>query len=153
MWKPHAGLQFVGVLVVFAVLAIASSAVADTIYLKNGRVIHTSSHRVEGDYVIFTQFRGEARIPMSEVERIEEDDIVEPEPMAVRPPSSSESGGDPGESGDAGESGSAEAPADPNAPAPENDPRRTRDYWQQRLSAIASERELLNERLDVLQLT
>ena len=137
-----------GVLVAFAFLALASSAVADTIYLKNGRVIHTGSTRVEGGNVIFTQFGGEVTIPMSEVERIEEDDLQEPEPISASQPARRDPAVDPD---DPDAPDPAVDPDDPNAPIEDDDPRLQREYWQERLSAIAAEREQLNVRLEELR--
>jgi hypothetical protein len=51
-----------------------ASANADSIYLKNGRVIHTSSARIDGDQVLFLQHGSEQSIPLSIVDRIEEDE-------------------------------------------------------------------------------
>lgn len=47
---------------------------ADSVYLKNGRVIHTASARIEGNHVLFLQHGSEQSIPLSLVDRIEEDD-------------------------------------------------------------------------------
>ena len=96
-----------GVLVVCALFALATGAVADTIYLKNGRTIRTSDTRIEGGNVIFMQFGGEVTIPMSEVDRIEEDDLREPEPLSASQPAQRDPAVDP---------------EDPNAPDPAVDP-------------------------------
>ena len=140
-----------GVLVAFAVLALATSAVADTIYLKNGRIIHSSQVRVEGGNVIFTQFGGEVTIPMSEVERIEEDDLTEPEPIAVSQPPQSDPAVDPDDPNAPDPAGGAGDPStpDPDVPA-DDDPRLEREYWQDRLSTIEAEREQLRTRLEEL---
>jgi hypothetical protein len=58
----------------FLLLAFAGPAGADSIYLKNGRVIRTSSARIEGDQVLFLQHGSEQSIPLSIVDRIEEDE-------------------------------------------------------------------------------
>lgn len=50
---------------------------ADTIYLANGRVIHTDSVTVEDGRVHFTQFGGAVSIPLDEVVRIVDNDKVE----------------------------------------------------------------------------
>ena len=66
------------VLAVAAVTCAAmGTAAADTIYLRNGRVIHTASARVEDGRVHFTQFGGAVSIPLAEVARIVDDDTVE----------------------------------------------------------------------------
>lgn len=147
MCKPHAGSQFVGVLVVCAVLALATSAIADTIYLKNGRRILTSDTRVEGGNVVFSQYGGEVTIPMSLVERIEEDEAQEPDPLPVSQPTSSDSAE---QSGDQAESNTSAEDADPNAAVAAEDPKTTREYWQQELLSIQNEREQLNTRLEEL---
>jgi hypothetical protein len=62
-----------------AVLAMVAVAVpkparADSIYLKNGRVIHSEDARVEGDKVVFVLHGGEQSIPLAVVDRVEHDD-------------------------------------------------------------------------------
>jgi hypothetical protein len=52
-------------------------AVADSIFLTNGRVIHTEHARVEGDRVVFRQYGGEVSIPRSAVLRIVDNDEAE----------------------------------------------------------------------------
>jgi len=125
----------------------ATSAVADTIYLKNGRTIRTSDTRIEGDNVIFLQYGGEVTIPMSLIERIEEDDAQEPDPLPVSQPASS---GSAAQSGDQAAPNATAGAADPNAPPGPDDPRLTRDYWQQELRAFQGERDQLNTRLEEL---
>lgn len=49
-------------------------AAADTIYLKNGRVLHTAEAKVVGDRVELTQHGARQAIPRSLVERIIEDE-------------------------------------------------------------------------------
>ena len=61
-------------------LLVASPAVADSIYLKNGRVIHCEWTRVEGEYLVFRQYGGEVKIPLHAVERVEDDSETEPAP-------------------------------------------------------------------------
>jgi hypothetical protein len=65
--------------VVLATIAIAAPrmARADSIYLTNGRVIHTEHARIEGDRVIFRQYGGEVSIPRSAVLRIVDNDEAE----------------------------------------------------------------------------
>jgi len=58
-------------------LATPRIAAADSIYLTNGRVIHSEYVRVEGDRVIFRQYGGEVSIPRSAVLRIVENDEAE----------------------------------------------------------------------------
>lgn len=57
----------------------AGIAGADSIYLKNGRVIHTTDVRVDGDQVLFLQHGSEQTIPLSLVDRIEKDERQGPQ--------------------------------------------------------------------------
>ena len=59
---------------VLATTALASFARADSIYLKNGRVIHSSDVRVEGDRVLFLQYGSMQTIPLALVDRVEKND-------------------------------------------------------------------------------
>jgi hypothetical protein len=68
----------IGALVICLLAAVAADA--DSIYLKNGRVIRSEWTRVEGEYVIFSQYGGEAKIPLAAVDRIESDAETEPAP-------------------------------------------------------------------------
>lgn len=69
---------FAAVALCALVLASVSSAGADSIYLKNGRVIRTASARIEGDRVVFLQYGSLQSIPLAVVERVEDDDRVGP---------------------------------------------------------------------------
>jgi hypothetical protein len=62
-------------------LIAAPDADADSIHLKNGGVIHSEWTRVEGEYVIFSHYGGQARIPLAAVDRIESDSEAEPAPV------------------------------------------------------------------------
>lgn len=135
-----------GVLVVCALFALATGAVADTIYLKNGRTIRTSDTRIEGGNVIFMQFGGEVTIPMSEVDRIEEDDLREPEPLPASQPAQRDPAVDPE---DPNAPDPAVDPDDPNVPGAD-DPRMEREYWEEKLSTIQAERDQVNTRLEEL---
>jgi len=69
----------VGVFVLLVVsAALVNSASADTVYLKNGREIHSSIVRVEEDRVVVKQYDGLVAFPMELVDRVEENDRVEP---------------------------------------------------------------------------
>ena len=139
MVKPQAGkrlaLTFVAV---GLVLAVAATATADTIYLKNGRTIYSSIVRVEGDRVFFIQYGGEVSVPMSLVDRIVEDEKIEPASTPTAP---------------------APAPADPDDPAAAPDPEadvpveQTREYWQDRVRSIVAEREQVNLQIEDLKRT
>ena len=74
-------------LVVFLMgaLAGASNASADSVYLKNGRVIRTARAHVDGQHVVFTQYGGEHSIPLSVVERVVVDDRLGPAQLARVP--------------------------------------------------------------------
>ncbi len=136
-----------GVLVACALFAVSTSAVADTIYLKNGRTIRTSDTRIEGDNVIFLQYGGEVTIPMSLIERIEKDDAREPDPLPASQPASS---GSAAQSGNQADPNATAGAADPNAPPGPDDPKLTKDYWQQELRAFQAERDQLTTRLEEL---
>jgi hypothetical protein len=116
-------------------LWVAGTATADTIYLKNGRVIQSSLVRVEGDRVIFVQYAGEVSIPLSQVERIVEDASVEPEATTTTSPPADE----------AEEAAAAEAEDVPEEQA--------RDYWQERVRAIVAERVQVELQIEDLRRT
>ena len=67
----------------------ARIAGADSIYLKNGRVIRTSTVRVDGDQVLFLQHGSEQSIPLSLVDRIEKDERQGPQAAGGGPGSAS----------------------------------------------------------------
>ena len=76
-------------LLVVALLTLGhpSLAAADSIYLKNGRVIRTPRTEVVGDKLVFLQYGAEITIPMDLVDRIELDDQIEEAPSPPRQPS------------------------------------------------------------------
>ncbi|MCH7825870.1 MAG: hypothetical protein IH849_13805 [Acidobacteria bacterium] len=120
-----------------AAVAVASTLAADSIYLKNGRVIRTSAVEIVGDRVLFIQFGHPVAIPMSQVDRIVEDDYEDPivtpaspQPEAAAPPSPATASTGPGTAGT------------PRAPAAA-DPEQTKDYWQERVRAIHAEATML----------
>jgi hypothetical protein len=124
-------------MVAIVALWVAGTATADTIYLKNGRVIQSSLVRVEGDRVIFVQYAGEVSIPLSQVERIVEDATVEPAATTTTPPPADE----------AEEAAAADAEAEA---VPEE---QTRDYWQGRVRSIAAERVQVELQIEDLRRT
>ncbi len=124
MFGMRCGLVVTGLLV----LAQPSVVAADSIYLKNGRVIRTQRSEVVGDKLVFLQYGAEITIPMALVDRIEADDELEEVPSPARRPSPQ--GGDTDE--DAGGSGDDEQD---EVPAEE-----TRGYWRARVEEIANER-------------
>lgn len=135
MFKPHGVIR---IAVALIVAMAATAAFADTIFMKNGRVIRTGKVRVEGDRVMFRQFGGEVAIPMTLVDRIEADDYGEPEATpAARPTAAPTTGAQPDQ---------ADA-----ADADQTPPEFTRDYWQGRIRTIMAEREQLNMRIEELR--
>lgn len=93
----------IGLLALALLAGGATAAAADTIYLTNGRVIHSATVRVEGDRVEFRQYGGWVVIPRSIVDRVEENERGSP--MAVRPGAAT-TGGEPA-AGSEGEEGAA----------------------------------------------
>lgn len=141
-------------------------AAADSIYLKNGRVIHCKWTREEGEYLVFGQYGGEVKIPRDAVERVEEDSETEPAPAPtlsreeyraelVRryaeaglsspvpgPPEGAESAG----SGAASE----EAPGRRRPGEWRNLSPDTREYWQLRVAAIEDQKARVGAEIDRL---
>ena len=124
---------------------VVAPAGADTIYMKNGRVITSSFVRVEGDRVYVRLLGGEVGFLLSLVDRIVEDDAVErpstvvpvPEPASDPndPPDQGDPAqGDPDASSDPAGQGDPAAGADPGDPEPA--PEETREYWQNRLAPL-----------------
>lgn len=138
MFRPYWH-RLTGVAVGLLCLAVAASAAADTIYLKNGRSIRTSDVRVEGDRVIFFQYGGKVVIPMALVDRIEEDPETGPAPTPTALPE--EAAGQEAEETEAEEGQEEE----------ETLPEQTREYWQEQLRDIEAEREELRDRLEELR--
>jgi hypothetical protein len=150
----------VGVLVLLVVCgALAKSVRADTVYLKNGRVIHSSIVRVEDDRVVVKQYEGLVAFPRELVDHVEENDRVEPGgfvPPQPEAPFEEEQAGTSAEGDQADEGATPEEGAAPDegaaqsdegqagdeeaaqADAPE-DPRRDEAYWQSRLQPIFSQ--------------
>ncbi len=153
MVNKHTYPRFALAFVTFAVvLMFATTAAADTIYLKNGRTIRSANVRVEGDRVLFTQFGGEASLPMSLVDRIVEDENESP-PTTTAPPTAgapavdatgSEVADEPAEEGDVEGEGEGEG-------AEEVPPEQTREYWQERVRSIHTERQDVELRIEDLR--
>lgn len=128
-------------------LLLSTAASADTIYLKNGRVIHTSAAKQVGDKVEFIQFGQTASIPASVVLRIERDARDEEPPLPAAPTESgrgTESDTDPAvpPGQDAGAEGEGESVA------PEASP----EYWSGRVRDIEREKTSIAEQIDKLHL-
>ena len=151
----------VGVLLLLVVSAtLVNSASADTVYLKNGRTIHSSIVRVEEDRVVVKQYDGLVAFPRDLVDRVEENDRVEPGgyvPPQPEPEFDEVLEGDAAVEGDAPAEGAAgaegatpeEGAAQPEEgqaadgpaaqPDPPEDPKRDQAYWQGRLRPIFSQ--------------
>lgn len=129
-------------------LLVAGGASADTIHLKNGRLIRTDATRVVGDRLIFYQYGGEVAIPMSLVERVEEDQRTGPEARPTPTP-----GTESAETGEAEEGDTTgEDPAAGEAEGEEEVPeKQTREYWQERKRQITSRIAQLEDRLEELR--
>lgn len=139
MLKLHASRRILLVLVGCALIGVlATSAAADTIYMKNGRVIRTSEARIEGDRVIFLQYGGEVAIPLSLVDRVEANEARGPQGTAISRPTQQVPAA--GTQGDQGESQQAETGGEEEVP-----PEQTREYWQERINTIAAERTELED--------
>lgn len=114
-------------LVVFSIAAFAgpviATAAADTVYLKNGRVIHTEWTRVEDGMLVLSQHGGTVSIPLHTVDRVARDTNVES--TAAIPPESTAAN-------------LAEAAAVPAAtpPAAATYPWDSVGYWAERLIEI-----------------
>lgn len=149
----HAAVAIVGLL---AVAAAASGALADTIYLKNGRTIHTAETRIEGDRVFFVQYGGEVSIPLSLVERVVEDRQAGPEARPTAPAGQEvpEEPAEDAEDAEAAEGGEVVAEEGAAAEAEEGEEvpeRQTREYWQDRRRQITERVDALEEQLDELR--
>jgi len=116
-------------------LVVSAVAVADTIYLKNGRVIHTGSVEEVDGKVVFEQFGEKVSIPASVVLRIERDEREEDPALPTELPPTA--GGDPQEGETTGEEGEEE-----ELP-PEQDPA----YWSEAILSIRTEKEEIKEKI------
>ena len=97
---------------VILTLAVPVPASADSIYLKNGRVIRVAEARIDGNRVVFHLHGGEQAIPLALVERVEDDGWRGP----GAPPRAA-GGADPGAAGSPGsptEEGLVSSPAMPD---------------------------------------
>ena len=126
-----------------AVALAATGAGADTIYLANGRKIHTESVSVEDDRVVFTQFGGTVSIPLDQVTRIEEDD--ESEGSVVR----ADASGDDAAAAPTGAPPDGLVPARATA-ANAGEPWRTPEYWIDRIKELDDRMARVQAELDHL---
>jgi len=142
----------VWLLVTVAVGVTATPILADTVYLKNGRILRSTSVRVEGDRVFVRMYGGEVAFPLSMVERIVEDEYVDPEPTAQPPEADPEADPDDPANQGAGAAlpGAVGDPDDPTNPAgdpPPPDPEQTRAYWQTRVGPLREQIERMEREL------
>ncbi len=128
------------IVLVVLLSSVAAPAAADTIYMKNGRVITSSSVRVDGDHVYVRLLGGEVRLPLFLIDHIVVDDAIEAPPSVVpgqesTPDPNNPTGpvvpGDPAGQGDP----AAGAAPEEAEPAPEE----TRAYWRNRLDPLHEE--------------
>lgn len=133
-------------LLVVALLTLGhpSLAAADSIYLKNGRVIRTPRTEVVGDKLVFLQYGAEITIPMDLVDRIELDDQIEEAPSPPRQPSPQGSESADGTEVDAENSAEDGAEGSEEDEGPAED---TRAFWRGRVEEIAAERAGLQEQI------
>lgn len=143
----RSGVVVVSLLAAF-VAGIGGAARADSIYLTNGRVIHTAAARIEGDRVIFRQYGGEVAIPRETVVRIVDDDTVErvtaPMPRTSDEAADAAATGDDAASAEGAATGdataasgdAADASIQDDAPAEPEIPGTTLEYWVGRIRAV-----------------
>ncbi len=124
-------------------LSIAGAAFADTIYLKNGRIIRSAQVRTEGDRVFFTQYGGEVSLPLELVDRIEKDASAEPAPTTGPAPGPIETAEPTEGAGESDAEGEAEE-------APEE---QTQEYWQERVLSLEAERQQVQDQIADLRRT
>jgi len=97
------------VLLVVAVLSAGAGPVAaDTIHLRNGRLIHSVDARIDDGHVVFWQFGSRQAIPLAVVERIVED--------ATRGPGSPDQRAEPGPEARAGTGSPRDSAGDRRSP-------------------------------------
>ncbi len=121
------------------VWGLSGVAVADTIYLKNGRVIHTASAKRVGEKIEFEQFGQTVSIPASVVLRIERDEREEfPALPVTSPPAAGGAPEDVAAADDVGE--------DEELP-PASNP----EYWSNRIQSIRDEKAEIEESIVALR--
>lgn len=130
-----------------AVFLVAQGVAADAIHLKNGRTIHTSQTRVEGDRLYFIQYGGEVSIPLSLVERVVEDEQSGPEARPTPPAGTPAEGEAPeGEEATAADEEAATEEAEEEVPE-----QQTREYWQERRRQITDRIDALEDQIEELR--
>ncbi len=121
--------------------AVPGAALADTIYLKNGRVIHTPRAKQVGEKVEFEQFGETVSIPAAIVLRIERDERGED--PALPPVLPAAPGGAPAETEPSEESEAGEGEEVP--------PESTPEYWRDRILSIRREKAEIDANIVVLR--
>ena len=160
----------VGLALLVASFVLGGAATADTVYLKNGRAIDSSYVRIEGDRVVVRQYAGLVAFPMGLVDRIEENDNVEPagisnqrtpDDVVLDEDPNAGGGGEPAQDVDDTPDAADQAAADPADPAaadpndpdaqPQIPPEQTRQYWQDRLRPIFQQMDRVEAELAVFR--
>lgn len=138
----------------------ATASLADTIYLKNGRVIHTSTVRVEGDKVEFLQYGGWVVVPRSIVDRVEQNERGSPEASPARQPAADETtdtgdetGGEEQEGQEGAGSGqeaqqAGEGEGEEGEEEDQPPPEETRAYWRELLRPLFSQMDRIEAELE-----
>lgn len=140
----------IGLLAIVLLICAQQTAAADTIHLKNGRVIRTLRARVDGDQLVFEQYGNEQRIPMALVDKVVRD---EPGTQIVLPAEGAESGRGKGSSRADKSTGTDVAAAAAETTGAESvEPEQTEQYWQDKVTAIATERAALEQQMTRLRL-
>jgi len=147
----HGGMICRVLLAATLVLGVHLPLHADTIYLKNGRTIDTPSAEVQGDRVVFIQFGNKVAIPLSTVERIEENDRSGPQPSGETSEPSAPTVEPAAEPRAPAAEGVGAAAVDAPSPPRPVEPEQTREYWQDRVRQINAEGEFLQLELQRLR--
>jgi len=134
-------------------LASPGSAGADTIYLVNGRKIHTESATIRDGRVVFTQFGGTVSIPLDRVVRIVDDDETE-QPIRRSAPLDAGTASPPPSVDMTGPQRRDTAPSTVTTatPVPDNavEPWRMPEYWIERINEVDARIERVQTELDRL---
>lgn len=134
-----------------AMLLAGPAAVADTVYLKNGRFLRTPEATVEGERVLLRLYGGQLVLPLSVVERVVDDDAVEPSPTVTPAAVLSADEADPQTEGVAAAAADPADPDDEVAPPAEPPATQTREYWQDRVAPLNDQLGRLEQELDQLR--
>ena len=134
---------------------IATGATADTVYLRNGRVIHAETTEVVDGNLVLSQYGGTVSIPLAAVDRVEKDDTSE---RRTREPASA-AGAEPAATGvdapeDVATANEPEtgSPADlaVNAAGTPGHPWSKPEYWIERIVEVDDRIERVQAELDRL---